>query len=819
MLTPLLRAAAVLVATLTLATMAPAQILPPGMLPSQDRTAEPPAGPGETSGGTEAPGGAETPPAAPPADTTAETAEAQSDAGSAEVPAATSAADAEALIRLLQDDAARERLIQELEAIAADAGPGPDPGAATAPEEQPAPKEPNLGDRLTGLVPMLLDETYRDTREVYYELRATVRRLGGFAALDGGELRRILAGLAPVAAAALVGYVIARRIAFGFVTRLAESIDPERILRNGLIALASLALDLGSVLVGASVGFLTLAFIGTEDATLTSFRVLFLLAFAVSGAFLVAIRAVLSPALARLRLVPMREEDARYWARRLGLIVIVLAFGELLGRNLVAETVSPIAARATIVTIHFVVGVYMVWLVIANRHAPSAFFERRAAENDADLTYSILAYLLRYWHYIAIAFLLMLMHEVIIARSGALPLVLAATEVVAAFVVGAFLITLITRVGEQGVRVPARIQQTLPGLEDRINSIFPAFLRLLRFLVLVLWIAYTFGVVGILDIGAWLERNVGVDVLGAAITILVIALAGFGAWLLLSSWIDYRLTPRRGYTPTPRERTLLTLLRNAATVVILITGLMLMLSELGISIAPLLASAGVVGLAIGFGAQKMVEDIIGGAFIQFENVVNVGDVVEAAGVTGVVEQLTVRSIGLRDLHGVYHVIPFSAVSTVSNFTKGFGHHVADIHIAYRENIDRAKTEMLAAYDDLKGDPEVGPKLIGDLEWFGVETLGDSSIVLRARLKCWPGEQWALGRAYNEFVKNRFDSAGIEIPFPQMTITVEDGGDKGPRSDIPPLGRKSRTTRPRAAPIRAGSPTDADSGDADAGSDR
>jgi small conductance mechanosensitive channel len=350
--------------------------------------------------------------------------------------------------------------------------------------------------------------------------------------------------------------------------------------------------------------------------------------------------------------------------------------------------------------------------------------------------------------------------------------------------------------------------------------------------VLILWAAFALQVVGVLRLSDWLERRVGVDVVGATATVVLTVLAGFVAWLAVASWVDYRIAPRRGQLPTSRERTLLSLLRNAATVAILIIGLMFTLSGLGISIAPLLASAGVLGLAIGFGAQRMVEDIIGGIFIQFENAINVGDVVQAAGTTGVVEKLTIRSVALRDLQGVYHVIPFSSVTTVSNHTKGFGYHVADIRVAYRESIEEAKAEMLAAYDDLRADAELGGKLIGDLEWFGVETLGESGVVLRARLKTWPGDQWMLGRAYNERVQNRFSAAGIQIPFPHLTLWFGAGKDGTAPPASVALGRRGAGTPPPAADaapapeagrdtrIRRDSPTDAEAEpDADGDADR
>jgi small conductance mechanosensitive channel len=259
-------------------------------------------------------------------------------------------------------------------------------------------------------------------------------------------------------------------------------------------------------------------------------------------------------------------------------------------------------------------------------------------------------------------------------------------------------------------------------------------------------------------------------------SVLVVVVVAFMLWLALASWVDYRLNPSRAVPATAREATLLTLFRNAVTIALVVITLMISLSELGLDIAPLLASAGVLGLAIGFGSQRLVQDIITGIFIQFENAINVGDVVTVGGTTGSVEKLTIRSVSLRDVNGVFHIIPFSAVDRVSNFMRDFSFHVADIGIAYRESTDEAKALMFKAFDDLKAMPEFSRVIIGPLDWHGVTTLGDSAVTLRARIRTRPGSQWAVGRAYNEAVKRRFDEAGVEIPFPHMTVWFGESKD-------------------------------------------
>jgi small conductance mechanosensitive channel len=201
-----------------------------------------------------------------------------------------------------------------------------------------------------------------------------------------------------------------------------------------------------------------------------------------------------------------------------------------------------------------------------------------------------------------------------------------------------------------------------------------------------------------------------------------------------------------------------------------------------VNIGPLLAGAGVVGLAIGFGAQKLVQDVINGVFIQLENVMNEGDVVTAGGVSGVVEKLTIRSVGLRDLSGSYHSIPFSTVDKVTNMMKNFSFYVADVGVAYHENIGEVKAALTEAFDRLAADPVLGGNIIAPFEMMGVERFADSAVIVRCRIKTLPGKQWPTGRAFNERIKEVFDERGIEIPFPQVTFNA--GQDKS--GAAPPL---------------------------------
>jgi small-conductance mechanosensitive channel len=326
-------------------------------------------------------------------------------------------------------------------------------------------------------------------------------------------------------------------------------------------------------------------------------------------------------------------------------------------------------------------------------------------------------------------------------------------------------------------------------------------LAFVRLVIIVAILAVSLQLIGFLNLEAWLNSQFGVQFTGTLVSVFLILLMAFAIWLALSSWVDYRLNPDYGSVPTARERTLLTLLKNAASIILFVITAMFVLSEIGIDIAPLIASAGVLGLAIGFGAQKMVQDIITGVFIQFENAINVGDVVTVGGTTGTVERLTIRSVSLRDVQGVFHIIPFSSVDMVSNYMREFSYFVCDMGIAYRESVDDAKQAMLDAFEELRADEQWSRMILEDLQWFGLQAFGDSAVVLRARIKTVPGQQWAVGRAYNEVLKRVFDERGIEIPFPHQTIYF--GEDK----------------EGKAPPLRIVSAKDAPAGDADGGQPR
>ena len=218
-----------------------------------------------------------------------------------------------------------------------------------------------------------------------------------------------------------------------------------------------------------------------------------------------------------------------------------------------------------------------------------------------------------------------------------------------------------------------------------------------------------------------------------------------------------------------RAETLGRVFRYIASVVIwLVTGIVI-LGELGISIAPILGAAGVVGLAIGFGAQSLVKDYFTGIFLLLENQLRQGDVVEVGGKSGIVEEVTLRYVRMRDYDGNVHYVPNGGITTVTNMTRGYAHAVIDVGIAYREDVDQALKVMREVGAELCADSIFASKILEDIEIAGVNEWGDSAVILRCRFKVAPIEQWGVRREYLRRLKYAFDAAGIEIPFPHLTV--------------------------------------------------
>ena len=276
--------------------------------------------------------------------------------------------------------------------------------------------------------------------------------------------------------------------------------------------------------------------------------------------------------------------------------------------------------------------------------------------------------------------------------------------------------------------------------------------------------------------------NIFKDSYQTLLNIFIIIFIGFFGWKTLSTIIKKKLDSlddSKDEAQTQRVNTLFRILKNFVSIAILIVVIMLVLSELGIQIGPLIAAAGVVGLAVGFGAQTLVKDIITGLFIILEGQITIGDIVEVAGHSGRVEAITIRTVRLRDINGHLHVVPFSEVTTVKNITQDQDYHSFEIGVSYNEDVDNVIETIEKVGKDLQKDKDFTSKINGEIEVFGLDKFEDSAIIIKGRIPTIHKQQWAVRREFNRRIKIAFDKSGIEIPFPQTTISYLDTKKKKP----------------------------------------
>ncbi|MDP1618230.1 mechanosensitive ion channel family protein [Phenylobacterium sp.] len=365
---------------------------------------------------------------------------------------------------------------------------------------------------------------------------------------------------------------------------------------------------------------------------------------------------------------------------------------------------------------------------------------------------------------------------------GALALNIALSALVILAAVGAGV--LVRRLLKRGVRA-------MPGPADAEKTIRT------RRVTQVTWAAFETGLVLAaffalaaiwgFDILGWLTAGLGQRVVESVIRIAILAVATFAAAELATLLVNRllaRMAARKeaGVRRTAQLNTIGPLLHGVARGVIIIMGLMMILAEVGLEIGPLLAGAGVIGLAIGFGAQTLVKDFLTGIFLISEDIVAVGDVVEISGSSGVVEQMTIRTIRLRALDGTLHVLPYGEAQIIHNMTKVFSYHVIELGVSYESDIDKAFEVMAQVVEEMRADPDLSPRILEPLEVMDVSELADSGVVLRARIKTPPGAQWGVGRAFNRRIKAAWDAAGVEIPYPHMHLVMPQLAPSTPQPD-------------------------------------
>lgn len=314
------------------------------------------------------------------------------------------------------------------------------------------------------------------------------------------------------------------------------------------------------------------------------------------------------------------------------------------------------------------------------------------------------------------------------------------------------------------------------GIEGRRFAFYTRMLRYAGYIMILALLAYSLARIWNATTFGFLQTDLSLQIFSGVLNVLLISVLGIVLWEAVNGMIEHALR-RADERGAARVKTLLPLVRTVLFFLLAGIFALLLLSEIGVNIVPFMAGAGVLGIAIGFGAQTMVKDFLSGFTIILEDLIQVGDVVRLGGHSGAVEKITIRKVQLRDFAGTVYTIPFSAITTVENLTKDFSFYVFDVGVSYNEDPDRVMEVLRTVDEELRADPDFSELILEPLEIVGVDRFGESAIVVKARIKTKPLKQWPVGRAFNRRMKLAFDAQGIEMPFPHRTVYVRQQGSR------------------------------------------
>lgn len=540
--------------------------------------------------------------------------------------------------------------------------------------------------------------------------------------------------------------------------------------------LGAFAIDLLVLLLALTAGNLFARHVHADNATILRLQTLFLSAFAVIEFFKAVLRLIFAPNFDYLRPFAFSDAVAHYWNTRLAWLSGLIGYGLMVVVPVVATQISYPAAAAANLVIMLALTLYALVLILRNRK-PIQLQINLLAERSMAFFSIILRGLGHVWHLLAIAYFLVLFVLSQFDIGNSLNFMMTATvKSLVVIGVGALISGQLTRWIFRRISLPDDVNRRYPMLERRINSYIPNGLKILRVMVVLTVTLLLFDAWHLINLYQWASSENGEKIVGGLVHILLILVIAVISWTLMASVIEHRLALElsNGIRPSARERTLLTLFRNVLAIVISTITIMIVLSQVGINIAPLLAGAGALGLAISFGAQTLVKDVITGVFIQFENGMNTGEYVTVSGITGTVERMTIRSIGLRDDYGVYHIVPFSSITTLANYAREFGVYRANYSVSRDEDIDHVHEVLHQAVAALKQDEQVKSFLVGEPVFNGVVALGDRSFTTRVTVRTQALKQWVVQYALDRLVKIHFDQAGIAMPQQAMQLSYAPG---------------------------------------------
>jgi small conductance mechanosensitive channel len=671
----------------------------------------------------------------------------------------------------LEDPAARQKLIDQIDQLAQVA------------DKQKDDDEPDLLENAGERVLRFVSDHVASTSAALVDAAAAVSKLPQAERwferqmADPDVRERWLLLFAALAAIVLFG-AVAASIVRRLLTRPRRALEQRGVDKpigtRLALGLVRFVLELGPILTFGIVGYALASAIAPPDsvrlAALTIVNASILL-----FSLLAVVRWVLQPAAASLRPVRLDDETANYlylWTRRLAAIAVYgwffVAAARLLG---LWRTLGEAALKFVGLTL----AVLLIVVILQNRRAMASWLRGSTDPDQTGAFWSVRRRFAEVWHLLAIAYVAIVWFIYALNLTGGFAFVAKASLLTAVVALVARLVaTGLDRAFEHGFAVSADLRAQFPGLEARANRYIPLLRRLI---VLAIWIVAALTILRAwgLDSWRWLESDAGHTLLGKVGAILFIFALSAAAWEFVSSGIERYLTGGNHggiIVRSARTRTLLPLLRNVFLIFLIVITSTVILGELGINTAPLLAGAGVIGLAIGFGSQALVKDVINGAFILFDNTIAVGDVVDLdKGRSGLVEAMSIRALKLRDGAGALYTVPFGDVTSVKNMARDFSYYVFDVAVAYDQDTDAVIDALRALAAEIQEEPAYRNDVLDQLEVIGVNAFTDKAVMVQARIKTRPNKQWGVGRELNRRMKKKFEELGFPNPYAARDVKV------------------------------------------------
>lgn len=688
------------------------------------------------------------------------------------------------LVQLLEDPGRREALLRDLKAL------------LTAREAlQPPPLEARSGRGLRTLlveqVFSALENAYRSVTQAVSELldlfRTIPKRaesLRGFAAVRENRIR-LFQLLGNLAGALLLGLAV-RGILRRYLARIPAS--PSNWLMRLLAALAALLLRMlpyAALTAGLMAGFMLFPTFPLARAVILLLAiVLFFYRLSIE-----IFRALLAPDLPRRRLLPLGDENANYawvWAAR---FANYTAFYAAVIRPLRLLPVEP-ATLALIRGVLLLVFPVLITVLImqAARELRLRYGAPKPGIRPAEPA-RLRHLTLSYWPVLGVTYAWLVFIFLIAHYQAGFQFLFRATVHTAIALLGLLVaLRLLEPFFRLLFKVNSRVRARFPGLEERTDRYIQLVRRSVAWVLLGFTLAAVAQIWGI-PVTAFLGSRIGMTLILRAVAISVTCAVVMVILEISRLLKNFLLLPRKGREPSQKMRTLVPMVATAVRIGAAFVGGVIVLDQLGINTTPILAGAGIVGLAVGFGSQTLVKDLINGLFILFEESVRVGDWVALGAKNGLVEAVGLRTVRLRDVNGNVHVIPNSSIDTLTNYSKEYSRYVIEVGVAYREDVEEVMAVMRQVGEEMLQDPDFGPDILQPMEVFGVDRFDDSAVIIRARFTTKPLRQWAVKREFNRRIKKTFDEKGIEIPFPHRTIYMGEPKEGAPPPVYVQVGKK------------------------------